>query len=153
MMWPCVLLQKLMAISFLADIHALYLELLHQSGSWQESWRWADLTAITGSPDAASDPFGYVRSDGISAVIYTGTDGHVHELRLEGGWLWADLTTIAVAPLAVGRRFNALIAGSRLVTFDPCGHAPQDEMPERFATEVSGFLEALPKQPVSDGSK
>ncbi len=58
-----------------------------------------------------------------------------------------------LAPLAVGRRFNALIAGSRLVTFDPCGHAPQDEMPERFATEVSGFLEALPKQPVSDGSK
>lgn len=84
-------------------IHSLYLELLHQGNSWQEIWRWADLTAITGSPDAAADPYGYVRSDGISTVVYTGSDGHIHELRLEGGWIWADLTTIAVAPLAAGR--------------------------------------------------
>lgn len=98
-------------------VHAIYLELLYQGGSWQETWRWADLSAITGSPDAASDPFGYVRSDGISAVIYTGADGHIHELRLEGGWIWADLTTIAVAPLAAGRaiayvradRINAIV--------------------------------------------
>ena len=45
-------------------IHSLYLELVHQGNSWQEVWHWADLSAITGSPAAASDPYGYVRSDG-----------------------------------------------------------------------------------------
>ncbi len=81
-------------------IHSLYLELVYQGNSWQEVWHWADLSAITGSPAAASNPYGYVRSDGISTVVYAGSDGHIHELRLEGGWIWADLTAISVSPLA-----------------------------------------------------
>lgn len=84
-------------------IHSLYLELVRQGNSWQEVWHWADLSAITGSPTAASDPYGYVRSDGISTVVYTGSDGHIHDLRLEGSWIWADLTAIAAAPTATGR--------------------------------------------------
>jgi hypothetical protein len=84
-------------------IHSLYLELVRQGNSWQEVWHWANLSAITGSPTAASDPYGYVRSDGISTVVYTGSDGHIHDLRLEGSWIWADLTAIAGAPTAAGR--------------------------------------------------
>jgi hypothetical protein len=82
-------------------IHSLYLEFLWTGNKWEEVWRWADLSAITGAPDAASDPYGYVRSDGISSVLYTGGDGHIHELRLEGGWIWADLTAIAGTPAAL----------------------------------------------------
>ena len=92
-------------------IHSLYLELRRQGNNWQEVWHWANLSAITGSPTAASDPYGYIRSDGISAVVYTGSDGHIHELRLEGGWIGADLTYIAGAPTASGGRPVAYVRG------------------------------------------
>jgi len=81
-------------------IHELYLELRRQGNTWQEVWHWADLSAITGSPAARYEPYGYVRSDGISAVVYMGDDSHIHELRLEDGWIWADLTAISGAPTA-----------------------------------------------------
>ena len=48
-------------------------------------------------------------------------------------------------PLEAGRRLNSMIAGSRLVVFDKCGHLPQAEMPERFVGEVRGFV-TLPTQ-------
>jgi hypothetical protein len=83
-------------------IYAIYLELSYQGNNWKEVWHWADLNDITGSPPAVSDPFGYVRSDGISTVVYIGSDDHIHELRLEGGWIWADLTAIASAPIPNG---------------------------------------------------
>src|SRR5215471_13298856 len=46
-------------------------------------------------------------------------------------------------PPEAGRRLNSLIAGSRLVVFDKCGHLPQAEMPERFASEVRAFVKSL----------
>jgi hypothetical protein len=97
-------------------IHSLYLELLWQGNNWQEVWKWADLSAITGSPDAISDPYGYVRSDGISTVVYTGSDHHIHDLRLETGWIWADLTDIASAPTAAGGRPVAYVRGDGINT-------------------------------------
>ncbi len=92
-------------------IYALYLEIVYQGGSWQEVWHWADLSTITGSPAAASDPYGYVRSDGISTVVYTGSDGHIHDLRLESSWIWADLTTISGTPTAAPTRPFAYVRG------------------------------------------
>lgn len=97
-------------------IHSLYLELLWQGNNWQEVWHWADLSAITGSPAAASDPYGYVRSDGINTVVYVGNDGHIHDLRLEGGWIWADLTAIAGAPAASPSRPVAYVRGDGINT-------------------------------------
>jgi hypothetical protein len=97
-------------------IYALYLEVLWQGGNLQEVWHWADLSAITGSPVAGGDPYGYVRSDGISTVVYTGFDGHIHELRLEGGWLEADLTAIAGAPAASSGRPIAYVRGDGINT-------------------------------------
>jgi hypothetical protein len=87
------------------DYHviAIYMELPSLGNNWQQMWQWADLTAITGSHLADSEPFGYVRNDGISTVVYIGIDGHVHDLRLEGSWIWADLTNISGAPNATGR--------------------------------------------------
>jgi hypothetical protein len=81
-------------------IYTLYLELDWQASGWQEIWHWADLTAITSAPVAASDPYGYVRGDGVSTVIYTSSDGHINELRLESVWIWADLTVIPSSPAA-----------------------------------------------------
>ncbi len=83
-------------------VHSLYLELRRVGSTWQELWHWADLTAITGSLLTGCDPYPYVRSDGISAVIYHGVDGHIHELRLQGGWIEADLTALSGAPVANG---------------------------------------------------
>ena len=84
-------------------VHCLYLAFVQVGGAWIEEWTWADLTAIAVAPDAASDPWGYVRSDGIAAVVYSGNDGGVHELRLEGTWQWANLTSLAGAPASYGR--------------------------------------------------
>ncbi len=50
-----------------------------------------------------------------------------------------------LVPLEAGKKFNKLIPGSRLVVFEQCGHAPQNEMPERFVKEVSEFLASLPR--------
>jgi pimeloyl-ACP methyl ester carboxylesterase len=50
-----------------------------------------------------------------------------------------------LVPPEAGRRLNSLIAGSRLVVFDKCGHLPQAEMPARFVNEVGGFITSLPQ--------
>jgi hypothetical protein len=47
-------------------------------------------------------PIGYVRSDGVNAVVYQGPDRHIYELALyPGGWDRTDLTTLAGAPLVL----------------------------------------------------
>lgn len=97
-------------------IHALYLELVFDGKTWKEVWRWADLTAITGSPHASSDPFGSVRSDGVSTVVYAGIDGNLHELRLDNGWRWADLTAISGAPAASTSRPVAYVRADGIDT-------------------------------------
>jgi pimeloyl-ACP methyl ester carboxylesterase len=48
-----------------------------------------------------------------------------------------------VIPVEAGRKLNSLIAGSRLVVFDRCGHVPQSEMTDRFLNEVTGFVTSL----------
>src|SRR6266545_3605921 len=66
-------------------------------------------------------------------------------LKTRGGQRAAYLARVQAGlnPLEAGRRLNSLIAGSRLVVFDKCGHLPQAEMPERFASEVRGFVKSL----------
>jgi Fungal fucose-specific lectin len=72
----------------------------------QAGWQHADLSAlVTDSPPAfaaASAPFAYVTPDQIPRVAYRGTDGHIHELRLQGSWQQADLSAISnpAAPAA-----------------------------------------------------
>lgn len=80
-------------------VYAIYLELLLQANNWHEVWHLADLTAIAASPLAATNPYGFNRSDGVPAVVYMSSDGHVHELRLDAGWHWSDLTVLSNAPV------------------------------------------------------
>ena len=48
----------------------------------------------------------------------------------------------ALIPLNAGRKMNSLIKGSKLVTFDKCGHLPQEEMPQRVVDEITRFIKA-----------
>lgn len=92
-------------------IYTIYLELQRQGHTIQEVWHWADLSKITGSPPAAADPYGYIRSDGINVVIYPGITGRIHELRLESAWIWADLTDLSGAPAAASGRLLGYARG------------------------------------------
>ena len=70
-------------------IHELF---LFNGGS---AWGTGDLTAAAGATPTAGDPAAYVRSDGVNAVVYRGSDNHIHELfLLNGGSAWGtgDLT-------------------------------------------------------------
>jgi hypothetical protein len=51
-----------------------------------------------GCQKAASDPYGYVRPDGNSAVVFKGTDSHVWELFLDSSsWHCNDISAITGA--------------------------------------------------------
>lgn len=52
--------------------------------------------------------------------------------------LWGEQD--ALIPVAAGHKLNALIKRSKLVTFENCGHLPQEEMPPRVADEVTRFI-------------
>jgi hypothetical protein len=70
-------------------------------GRGSTTWLQADLTAILGAPAALTDPLGYVRGDGVSAVVFQSLNGHVWELSLAGStWSKGDLTALTSAPLA-----------------------------------------------------
>lgn len=45
-----------------------------------------------------------------------------------------------VSPLSAGELYKKSIAGSKLVTFDHCGHRPEIEKNAEFLREVKGFL-------------
>jgi hypothetical protein len=50
----------------------------------------------TAMAQTAAGPRGYVRSDGVNAVVYAFDDGHIHELYLlSDGWHVRDLTALA----------------------------------------------------------
>jgi hypothetical protein len=64
-------------------------------------WQYYELTSVSGALRGYM-PVGYVRADGISTVVYLGSDWHVQDIRLETWWIWADLTSLAGAPAAAG---------------------------------------------------
>ncbi|MGB8508163.1 MAG: serine hydrolase domain-containing protein [Pyrinomonadaceae bacterium] len=74
-------------------------ELVLQDGQWYQF----DLTTVANAAPSLfgsqARPWGYVRADRVSAVVYRGTDGHIHELSLRGEqWQSLDLTLTAKAP-------------------------------------------------------
>lgn len=87
------------------------------------SWTLADLV-----DDAASDPTTYVTADDTQAVVYRGTDDHIHQLEWSGGVLARyDLTKAAQSPLGVGepRGFAHIGEHSGVVYRDASGHVQQ----------------------------
>lgn len=79
----------------------------HMNSGYQE-WKWVDLSAAAGAPGApipvaAGRPFGFVRSDCVSTVVYRSTDAHVRAMHLNGSvWTAEDLTSLTQAPAAAG---------------------------------------------------
>jgi len=71
------------------------------------NWQTSDLFTASGNiaPSAAGDPVGYIRSDNVSAVLYRGTDNHIHELFLAPGANWdtGDLMVVSGNPNATAR--------------------------------------------------
>jgi len=52
--------------------------------------------------------------------------------------IWGAQDTLI--PLEAGRKLNKLIKNSKLVTFDNCGHLPQEEMPAPVVSEITRFI-------------
>ena len=70
-------------------------------------WELADLTELTGAPEAAGDPAAYLTDfDDTARVVYRGADEHIHELWLrpseDSNWRHGDLTELTGAPEAAG---------------------------------------------------
>jgi len=68
-----------------------------------DGWHFGNISALTGAPPASVDPQPYVRSDGISSVVFLSFDPQfglrVNELfLLADGWHLGDLTAQAGAP-------------------------------------------------------
>jgi hypothetical protein len=80
------------------------------------SWKKADLTALAGAGGAQGQPSAYgsrEESNAIPRVVYRAGDGHIEELRLEGGaWRKADLTALGGAPSAAGDPVGYLSSGA-----------------------------------------
>ena len=95
-------------------------------------WRDFDLTAHSGAPVGGSHPMGYVRHDNVSSVVYTGTDGHIHELALNandgGGWRDFDLT----------KESGAIVGGST-----PMGYVRHDNVSVVDYTGADGHIHEL----------
>jgi hypothetical protein len=65
------------------------------------NWGGTNLTVAAGlSATATLQPRGYVRFDGVPAVVFSTSDGHISELTYTGTWNNGDLTAITGAPLA-----------------------------------------------------
>lgn len=85
-------------------------------------------------------------SGGQLAAMRARTQFDLHPVEDELGNIKAPTLIIwgaedEIIPLAAGRRMREKIPGSRLVTFDGCGHLPQEEMPERTFTEMTDFID------------
>lgn len=72
------------------------------------AWTTSDVTALTGAPVSAGEPFFFDRENSYVSVVYRGTDGHVYELYRRwlstawSPWLAGDLTQATGATLAAG---------------------------------------------------
>jgi hypothetical protein len=93
-----------------ADDHIHELELDPLNGNvWKQTDLSVAATGSSGPPPGASAslrPSGYVRGDGVNAVVYQASNGHIIELALIGTtWVWTDLSA-AVRPWVQSINFN-----------------------------------------------
>jgi pimeloyl-ACP methyl ester carboxylesterase len=71
---------------------------------------------------------------------YTRIENSLGKIRQPTLIIWGAQDELIL--LEDGKRLHSQIAGSQLSVFDNCGHLPQEEMPQRFTREVSGFMKA-----------
>ncbi|HXU61245.1 MAG TPA: trypsin-like serine protease [Polyangia bacterium] len=89
------------AVVYVGSNQHVYEMRLPSGGS---SWVATDLSAAAGFPvSPVLTATGYVRADGLDAVVYAGTNSHIIELSRNGSqWSSTDLTAGTGAPLAAG---------------------------------------------------
>jgi pimeloyl-ACP methyl ester carboxylesterase len=75
---------------------------------------------------------------------YTRIENSLDKIRLPVLIIWGAQDRLIL--LEDGKRVHSQVAGSQLIVFDNCGHLPQEEMPERFAREVSEFMKQAATQ-------
>ena len=46
-----------------------------------------------------------------------------------------------VIPLSAGRKMNSLIKNSEMIVYEKVGHIPQEEVPERFLSDIINFID------------
>jgi hypothetical protein len=119
-------------------------------------WLPSDLTKLSSAPGAAGDPFGYVRSDQVNAVVYRGTDNHIHELALPRGgtkWLPSDLTKLSSAPAAAGDPFGYVRSDqvNAVVYRGTDNHIHELALPRGGTKWLPSDLTALSKSPAAAG--
>ena len=89
-------------------------------------WKHYDLQGLaSGSPAEGHTPVPYVRSDGVSAVVYLSRAGQIHELTLDaGGWQHHNLSTVTGAPFALDWALGAYVRGDGVsaVVYRGLGH-------------------------------
>lgn len=97
-------------------------ELTFEPGGWKHY----DLQSFaSGSPVEGHTPVPYVRSDGVSAVVYLSRSGRIHELTLvSGGWHHHNLSDLTGAPVSLDWALGAYIRGDGLsaVVYRGLGH-------------------------------
>ncbi|HTS30544.1 MAG TPA: alpha/beta hydrolase [Bryobacteraceae bacterium] len=71
-------------------------------------------------------------------------DGRIGEIQTPVDLIWGE--SDALVPLDYARGLAAGLPNSRLTTVAACGHVPQMECPERFASVLLGVLAAPPPE-------
>ncbi|HJR09108.1 MAG TPA: alpha/beta hydrolase [Pyrinomonadaceae bacterium] len=71
---------------------------------------------------------------------YTQIENSLDKIRQPALLIWGAQDRLIL--LEDGKRLHAKLKSAQLVVFDNCGHLPQEEMPERFASEVKNFMKA-----------
>jgi hypothetical protein len=137
-------------IAFVSEDHHIH-ELCMVAG---QSWKHADLSAITSAPPAVDMLTGYAWPEGNSKQIaYLGQDGRIHELFVEAGnsWKHVDLTALSSIPATpvtslYGYAWSA--GNSKQVTYvGTDGNVRELWMPGRgswTATDLSRIMPAVP---------
>jgi hypothetical protein len=94
-----------------ADTQNFLHELAFIGGRWiatalSETAKAPTLSTAAPQSGAGGGPMGYIRGDSVTAVVYCGSDNHIHELALIGGqWVHSDLSLAANSTTTFGYPF------------------------------------------------
>ena len=78
------------------------------------------------------------------SAVRNNLEKNLHRIKIPTLLVWGKNDNIT--PLFVGKRFNQLIKNSKLVAFEKCGHAPMMELPNRFSTVMTDFIDSVTRQ-------